>query len=272
MKSILLVGFLLIFTTVNGWSQCSDSAKKELEAFDREWGRASLAGERDKMMAIYADDYSSVANSETKTSAIAGAMADYEAEKIKPSGIKTTHEHYVIACTPATATISHRNTTWTPGVGDGKATSSFSRSVHVLEKRGGRWQVVSNAGGSLDDYATLRYLDQDFNDAIFKRDKGWFEHNYSPIFGSVSSSSARVMSRSADIEDTINDKSKYDIVESTETQIRIDGGTAIVNGVFRMKGTNESGVATDRRIRYTDTWIKRDGRWQVLASAGTTIP
>ena len=272
MKSTLLMGFLVIFTAVNTWSQCSDAAKEELEAFDREWGRVSIAGERDKMTAIYADDYSSVANTETKTSAIAAAMADFEEEKAKPSGTKVTHEHYVIACTPATATISHRNTVWTPGAGGGKPTASFSRSVHVSEKRGGRWQVVSNAGGSLDDYATLQYLEQDWNDAIFKRDKAWFESNYSPNFGSVSSSTARVMSRSADIEDTLNDKSKYDLVETTDTQIRIDGGTAIVNGVFRMKGTDEKGVATDRRIRFTDTWIKRDGRWLALASAGTTIP
>src|SRR5688572_33102093 len=115
MKSTLLVGLLLIFTTVNVWGQCSDSAKKELEAFDREWGRASLAGERDKMVAIYADDYSSVANTATKTSAITAAMADFEQEKPRPSGSKATHEHHVIACTQATATITHRNTLWTPG-------------------------------------------------------------------------------------------------------------------------------------------------------------
>jgi ketosteroid isomerase-like protein len=266
------MGFLLIFTAVNVWSQCSDAAKKELEAFDREWGRAGLAGDREKLKSIYADDYAGLPNLQTKTSAIADAMTDFDAEKTKPSGEKITHEHYVIACTPATATISHRNTIWSPGAEGGKATASFSRSVHVLEKRGGRWQAVSNAGGPLDDYSTLRYLDQDFNDAISNRDRGWFEHNYSPNFGSVSSSSGRVMSRSADIDDTINDKSKYDLVESTEAQIRIDGTTAIVNGVFRMKGTNEKGAATDRRIRYTDTWIKRDGRWQVLASAGTTMP
>ena len=266
------MGFLLIFTAVNVWSQCSDAAKTELEAFDREWGRAGVAGERDKLMTIFADDYTSVANMQTKTTAIAAAMADFEAEKAKPSGNKITHEHYVIACTPSTATITHRNTLWTPGAGGAKPTASFSRSVHVLEKRGGRWQVVSNAGSSLDDYSTLWYLDQDFNNAIRSRDRAWFENTYSSNFGSVSSSSARVMSRTADIEDTINDKAKYDLVESTEAQIRIDGATAIINGVFRMKGTNENGVATDRRIRYTDTWIKRDGRWQVLASAGTTIP
>jgi ketosteroid isomerase-like protein len=272
MKTTILLGFLLIFTTVNVWSQCSDSAKKELEAFDREWGRASLAGERDKMMTIYADDYSGLPDSQSKALAISGAMAAFAEETAKPNGVKVTHEHYFIACTPATATISHRNTIWTPGVNGGKPTSSFTRSLHILEKRGGRWQVVSNAGGSIDDYSTLWYLEQDWNDATLNRDRGWFESTYSPNFGSVSSSSARIFGRSADIEDTMNDKSKYDLIETTEMQVRIDGTTAIVNGVFRMKGTNEKGVAVDRRSRFTDTWIKRDGRWQVLATAGTLIP
>ena len=271
MKRSLLMCLLLLLTTVHVWSQCSDAAKKELEAFDREWGRAGLAGEREKLQAIYADDYVSVVDMQTKTSAITDAVAAFEVEKAKPSGTRITHEHYVIACTPATATISHRNTIWTPGE-NGKSTASFSRSIHVLEKRGGRWQVVSNAGGSLDDYSAIQYLEQEWNDAILKRDRSWFEKNYSPGFGSVSSSSGRAMSRSADIEDTMNDKAKYDLVETTDTQIRIDGATAIVNGVFRMKGTTENGVATDRRIRFTDTWIKRDGRWLAFASAGTTIP
>ena len=272
MKSTLLMGFLLIFAATNVWGQCSEANKKDLEAFDREWGRAGLAGEKDKLMAIYADDYASLPTMGTKTSAVADAMADFEAEKVKPSGAKTTHEHYMIACTPTTATISHRNTTWTPGINGAKPASSFSRSVHVLEKRGGRWQAVSNAGGSMDDYTTLWYLDQDFNNAIRGRDRGWFESTYSPNFRSVSSTSAQIMSRSADIDSTINDKGKYDLVESSDSQIRVDGTTAIINGVFRMRGTDEKGAASDRRIRYTDTWIKRDGRWQVLASAGTLIP
>jgi ketosteroid isomerase-like protein len=54
--------------------------------------------------------------------------------------------------------------------------------------------------------------------------------------------------------------------------IRMDGNTAIVTGVFRTKGKDEKGVAYDRKIRFTDTWIKRDGRWQAWATAGSIIP
>ena len=80
------------------------------------------------------------------------------------------------------------------------------------------------------------------------------------------------MNRAQDIADTIDDKSTYDLVETSDIQIRIDGTTAIVNGIFRMRGKDEKGAPVDRRSRYTDTWIKRDGRWQVMATAGTIIP
>ena len=39
----------------------------------------------------------------------------------------------------------------------------------------------------------------------------------------------------------------------------------------RMKGKDEKGAAYDRKIRYIDTWIKRDGHWLALASAGANI-
>jgi len=34
---------------------------------------------------------------------------------------------------------------------------------------------------------------------------------------------------------------------------------------------DEQGKAFDRRTRFTDTFIKRDGRWQVWATQGTVI-
>ena len=54
---------------------------------------------------------------------------------------KVVYDNYIIGCTPTTATVTHRNTvTQTDG---GKDQTTYSRSVHVLEKRGDRWQVVS---------------------------------------------------------------------------------------------------------------------------------
>ena len=80
------------------------------------------------------------------------------------------------------------------------------------------------------------------------------------------------MGRSAqDIADTMNDKGTVELTETTDMDIRIDGRTAIVTGLYRTKGKDDKGVAYDRKIRFTDTWIKRDGSWQAWATAGTVI-
>jgi ketosteroid isomerase-like protein len=200
-------------------------------------------------------------------------MATFERNKANPAGAdKVTYDHYRISCTPVTATITHRNTIWTPTGEGGKPATFYARSVHVLEKRGGKWQVVSNAGHDLDDYMTLGYLEQDWNNALLKRDKDWFDKNYAADFSSVSSTSAKLMNKAADIADTLDDKGTMELAETSDLDIRIDGRTAVITGIFRTKGKDDKGAAYDRRLRFTDTWIRRDGRWQAWATAGTNIP
>lgn len=269
----LLGTLLLILSTVFvTFAQCGDADKKALEAFDRAWGNAGENGDRAALMNIYADDYVGLPAMEGKAAAISGTMATFDRNKANPAGAdKVTHDHYVISCTPVSATITHRNTIWTPDGMGGKPETFYTRSVHFLEKRGGKWQVVSNAGGSIDDYAVLWYLEQDWNDAVLNRDKAWFEKNYASDFSGVSSTTGKLANKAADIADTVNDKGTMELVETTDMNIRIDGRTAIVTGIFRTKGKDEKGAAFDRRVRYTDTWIKRDGRWQAWASAGALI-
>jgi ketosteroid isomerase-like protein len=80
------------------------------------------------------------------------------------------------------------------------------------------------------------------------------------------------MSRAEDISDTVDDKGTNEMVETTGMNIRVDGNYAVITGTFRVKGKDAKGAAFDRKIRYTDTWIKRDGRWQAWSSQGTPIP
>jgi len=44
-----------------------------------------------------------------------------------------------------------------------------------------------------------------------------------------------------------------------------------VTGVNHVKGRDDKGQAIDRRTRFTDVFIQRDGRWQVLATQGTVV-
>jgi ketosteroid isomerase-like protein len=273
MRQILGTILLVIATFATGFSQCSDAEKKELEALDHAWSKAGLSGDKAALTNIYADDYVGFPGMEGKTAAVNNTMATFERNKANPAGAdKVTYDHYRISCTPVTATITHRNTIWTPTGEGGKPATFYARSVHVLEKRGGKWQVVSNAGHDLDDYMTLGYLEQDWNNALLKRDKDWFDKNYAADFSSVSSTSAKLMNKAADIADTLDDKGTMELAETSDLDIRIDGRTAVITGIFRTKGKDDKGAAYDRRLRFTDTWIRRDGRWQAWATAGTNIP
>ncbi len=254
------------------FGQCSDADKKALEALDRAWGEASEKGDRAALMNIYADDFTGLPGMQGKAAAIDAAVKAAEANKKNPNPDKVTHDHYYISCTPMSAVITHRNTIWTADGTGGKPETFWTRSVHMLEKRGGKWQVTSNAGGSgLDDYDVLWYLEQDWNDAAPKRDSAWFEKNWAPEFVSVSSATGKLTNKKEELADMMSDKGTLELTETTNMNITIAGDTGIVTGIYRMKGKDEKGVAYDRKIRYIDTWIKRDGHWLAIASAGANI-
>jgi len=57
--------------------------------------------------------------------------------------------------------------------------------------------------------------------------------------------------------------------ELSDLQVRREGDTAVVTGVNHVKGRGEDDKPYDRRVAFTDVWVKRDGKWQVLAAQGT---
>lgn len=270
MKKTLLIIAFIAMTAGAAAAQCSDADKKALVAFDHAWGEATLAGDRAALTNIYADDFSGLPGMQGKGPSIDNAVKAAERRKTNPNPDKTTYDHYLITCTPTSATITHRNTVWTAMGTGGKPETFYTRSVHVLEKRNGKWQVVSNAGHGLDDYDVIWYLEQDWNDAIRDKNRDWFEKTFAMDFTNVGTS-GDVTDRTASINDVVNSKGTMDSAETSDINIRMDGNTAIVTGIFRTVGKDDKGVAYDRKERYTDVWIKRDGRWMAWSSQGTAM-
>src|SRR5688572_27765335 len=140
-KIILICAAIFVIADVAG-GQCSDAEKKTLEALDRAWSKAGLSGDKAALTNIYAEDYVGFPEMDNKTAAINDTMSTFQRNKANPAGAnKVTYDHYRISCTPVSATITHRNTVWTPNGEGGKPETFYARSVHVLEKRGGKWQV-----------------------------------------------------------------------------------------------------------------------------------
>ena len=65
-----------------------------------------------------------------------------------------------------------------------------------------------------------------------------------------------------------SDNRQQEVVESTSA--RVFGDTAIVIGVYRVKGIDK-GKPYQRRGRFTDTWVYRKGLWVCVASQYTLL-
>ena len=248
--------------------QCSQAERTALEAFDKSWGDAAESGDRARHAPFLSDNYMEIGFVRTWDKQAMLVSAEQAARQAKTNAAPVMPpDRYVITCTPVTATIAHRTTSVDPTT---KAVT-YGRAVHFLEKSGNTWKVVSGAGHPLSDREVLLYMEGEWNDAIAKHDADWKDRNYAPFATDVSSRTGALETKAEAIASTRTDKFTYDALELSDVGVRIEGDVAVVTGVNHVRGKEGDGKAVDRRIRFTDTFIKRDGRWQVWATQGTPI-
>jgi len=84
-------------------------------------------------------------------------------------------------------------------------------------------------------------------------------------------SSAAVDDKAAYIESMRSGAVKYESIEPREMQVRVYGTTAVITGAGRFRVTAR-GQALDNQLRFTDVWVLRDGRWQMVSWQSTRIP
>jgi ketosteroid isomerase-like protein len=269
--SWLLAAVLVVVFPTSALAQCSQADRAALEALDRAWGAATQRGDRAYLQSLYADDYAGIGLTATtnKTTAIDDALRQAETDRTNPQAApRISYDNYVITCTPTTATITHRAiiTTGQPG----SEQTTYSRAIHVLEKRGGRWQVVSSTGHALGDAGVLTYMENEWNEAYRNRNAAWFERNFADNATSIDSRGL-LLTKAQEIASLRTDRTAVESLELSDLNVRVEGDVALVTGVNRIRGRDEQGRPMDRRVRFTDTFVRRDGRWLVLATQGTRI-
>jgi ketosteroid isomerase-like protein len=273
MRALVLAAIVATAASPARAQLCNDAEKMKLQELDKAWSEATTRGDRAQLQAIFADDYAGITPTETQSKSTTIDAAVRAAERTRASGQSvppTIYDNYIITCTPTTAVVTHRNATTTTV--NGREQTSYSRSVHVMEKRGGRWQVVGNSGHPLTDTWVLLYLENDWNEATKKKDVAWFERNFADDATEVASRTAVLHTKAEAIASMKTDKTVFESLEPSQLNVRVDGNVAIVTGVNRVRGRDDQGKSFDRRVRFTDTFIKRDGHWQVWASQGTAVP
>jgi ketosteroid isomerase-like protein len=270
MKRLLTAALLVLSAAVVAFGQCSEADKQKLIALDKSWSEVSQRGDRAALQNLYADDYMNPSPTGTlnKAQTIENAVRAAERRSANPQAADgLVSDLYVVTCTPNTATITHRNVVTAKA--DGKEQHFYTRSVHFLEKRGGEWKVISDAGGPLNDAGQLLYMEMEWAEADQKGDVAWFERNLADNYSGISSRTGKLTTKAEEIADIRNRKDVFTSVAASDMQVRVEGNTGVVTGIYHMKGRDEKGQPLDRRIRYTDVYVKRDGRWLALAGQGT---
>ena len=127
------------------------------------------------------------------------------------------------------------------------------------------WAVADTAR----DERELTKLVNDLNAAIVKPDIAFLERvlakdyvHYRPH--------GDVETRAQYLEDRKSGSVDFDSLVADEIKVRVYGDTAIVAYRSTAKGKDKDG-AIDEQRRWTRVFVRKDGKWQLVHSQGTTI-
>jgi len=82
--------------------------------------------------------------------------------------------------------------------------------------------------------------------------------------------SGRVTDKAQDKTDLSSGDLKFQSIELSDLKVHIYGNTAVAAGTSTIKGTYK-GQDISGKYRFTDTWVKRNGKWQAVASQSTKL-
>ena len=118
----------------------------------------------------------------------------------------------------------------------------------------------------------LLKLQREWLDAYQKHDAAALERIEADDF-TLTEADGQVTTKPEDVASIRNAKPPQpdDSFDAEDVQVRLYGDTAILMGRVILKYRNKGQMVVER-YRYTDTYLKRRGRWRVVASQLTRIP
>lgn len=115
---------------------------------------------------------------------------------------------------------------------------------------------------------TLLDLEDGWAKALVRRDVAYFRRMLAPGF--VYTEDAAVMTADEVIKGATG-PDRVEFAGNEGMKVHDFGNTAVVTGILVVRGRGKDG-AFNHRYRFTDTWQKRGGRWQIIAAQDYLIP
>ena len=87
----------------------------------------------------------------------------------------------------------------------------------------------------------------------------------------LTSSTGVVTDLAQNLEEVRTRDPAYDEFRNHDQIVRLHGDAAIVTGITTVKGRS-GGKSFAKDFQFTDTWVRRDGRWLLAASHASALP
>ncbi|HEV8241577.1 MAG TPA: nuclear transport factor 2 family protein [Thermoanaerobaculia bacterium] len=123
---------------------------------------------------------------------------------------------------------------------------------------------VSFAGNKSDQVSTLKQLDQERIQAQIGADAAALDRLYAEDFIGIGPSGT-VRTKAQVIADFTSGSLRFQSITTDDVQWRVYGDTAVETGRSTMVGQDKA-KAVPRDNRFTRVWVKRHGRWQLVAN------
>jgi len=120
-----------------------------------------------------------------------------------------------------------------------------------------------------NDEQTLIQLEQDWSEALVKADQPAFDRIMAVDYIFIDPDGQVVTKAQGDAEFKAG-VTKFDAFVSDDMKVRVFGDTAIVTGRATMTGTSK-GKDISGQDRWTDVFVRRDGRWQAVSSHASHV-
>jgi uncharacterized protein (TIGR02246 family) len=118
--------------------------------------------------------------------------------------------------------------------------------------------------------AELRGLEEQLARAWVEKDRSFIEGLLAPDW-SVTDGAGQVLTKDQVLTQTFAASERsIDTMTIDDVRVRLFGSTAVVTGRTRATGSYR-GQTGSVVLRFTDVFVQRDGRWQIVASHGSTV-
>jgi len=111
-------------------------------------------------------------------------------------------------------------------------------------------------------------LENEWGEAIVKRDAASIDMLMADEFIAIYDGSAFTKAQYFEFVKSMKEEILSFVMDEWQVRVYGDAGVAMARSTTK---TRLAGKETTNKLRFTDTWVKRDGRWKCVAAHNSTI-